>query len=382
MYDFDSFLDRYNTESVKWGVYPKDVLPMWVADMDFASPPEVVKALQKRVEHGVFGYPMVTNEMKEVVIRRMEKRYGWKVNLEDILFIPGVVPGFNLTCQAFAGPGSSILMQTPVYPPFLDAPKKAGAESIEVELVQGLDGRYTVDYDTFEHAIRPNTKVFMLCNPHNPVGRVFEKPELEKLAEICLCHHLLICSDEIHSDLSYSGHQHIPIASLSEEIAQQTVTLIAPSKTFNIAGLECSVLLCKNQEYKKKIEEARRGLIGGVNLLGLVAGISAYREGDAWLEELLVVLEGNRDYLVNFVHTRMPEIKVYPAEGTYLAWLDCRSLEKIEGAYEFFLKQARVALNNGKDFGKPGEGFLRFNFGCPRTMVQEALQRMEQALHG
>jgi cystathionine beta-lyase len=354
---------------------------MWVADMDFTSPPEVIKALQKRVEHGVFGYPMVTNEMKEVVIRRMEKRYGWKVDLEDFLFIPGVVPGFNLTCQAFAGQDSSVLMQTPVYPPFLDAPRKAGADSIEVELVQGKDGRYSVDFDAIERAIRPDTKVFMLCNPHNPVGRVFEKSELEKMAEICLRHHLVICSDEIHSDLLFSRQRHIPIASLSEEIAQQTVTLIAPSKTFNIAGLECSMLLCKNQEYKKRIEQARRGIMGSVNLLGLVAGVSAYQEGDTWLKELLVVLGGNRDYLVNFVQTRLPEIKIFPPEATYLAWLDCRSLQKPEGAYEFFLKQARVALNNGKDFGKPGEGFLRFNFGCPHSMVQDALQRMEHALH-
>jgi cystathionine beta-lyase len=349
--------------------------------MDFVSPPEVIAALHERVEHGVFGYPMVTKEMKEVVVRRLEQRYGWKIDPCDLIFVPGVVPGFNLVCQAFAGAGDSIIMQTPVYPPFLDAPQHAGGARIEAELVRDDNGRYGIDFEAFENAIQPNTKVFMLCNPHNPVGRVFEVYELERLAEICLRHHVLICSDEIHSDLVFSGHEHTPIASLSQEISEHTVTLIAPSKTFNIAGLECSVIICQNQEMRKQIENARRGLIGGVNVLGLAAGMSAYRDGDAWLKELLVVLESNRDLLVNFLHERLPEIKCSVPEGTYLAWLDCRALTYPQGAFEFFLKEAKVALNNGKDFGAPGEGFLRFNFGCPNVMVQEALDRMERAVH-
>jgi cystathionine beta-lyase len=381
MYDFEHFPDRRSTESVKWGFFPADVLPMWVADMDFVSPPEVIAALQERVEHGVFGYPMVTKEMKEVVVQRMAARYAWKIDQSDILFVPGVVPGFNLTCQTFAGAGDSIVMHTPIYPPFLEAPQHAGAERIEVELKKEPSGRYEVDFEAFESAIKPNTKLFMLCNPHNPVGRVYEKVELEKMAEICLRHGLVICSDEIHSDLVFSGHHHIPIAALSDEIAQQTITLIAPSKTFNIAGLECSVIICKNHDYKKKLETARRGLMGGVNLLGLVAGLSAYRDGDTWLKELLVVLEGNRDLVVDFIRARLPEIKVYAPEGTYLAWLDCRSLQVEGESCEYFIKQAKVALNNGKEFGAPGDGFLRFNFGCPRPMVLEALERMEQTLH-
>lgn len=381
MYDFEYFPNRRKTESVKWGIFGDGVLPMWVADMDFVSPPAVVEALQKRVSHGVFGYPMVTHEMNEVVIERMAERYNWPVEESDLIFVPGVVPGFNLVCQAFAGGGDSIIMLTPVYPPFLAAPVHAGAERIEVELVREASGRYVIDFEAFERAIRPNTKVFMLCNPHNPVGRVFEKNELEKLAEICLRHDIMICSDEIHSDLVFSGHRHIPIATLGKEIGDQTVTLIAPSKTFNIAGLECSVIICPNEEFRQKLETARRGLLGHVNLLGLVAGVSAYREGDPWLSELMLTLEGNRDYLVKFIRERMPEITLYTPEGTYLAWLDCRALTVPEGAYEFFLKKAKVALNPGKEFGLSGEGFLRFNFGCPRAMVQEALERMEQALH-
>lgn len=382
MYDFEHFPERRSTESVKWRLYAEDVLPMWVADMDFVSPEPVIADLQKRVQHGIFGYPMVSDEMRNVVVTRMLKRYGWKISPQDVIFVPGVVPGFNLTCQAFAGAGDSILMQTPVYPPFLDAPVHAGAERVEVELVRTASGRYEIDFAAFEEAIRLNTRVFMLCNPHNPVGRVYTRAELSRLAEICLRHNVMICSDEIHSDLIFSGNQHTPIASLNDEIAQRSVTLIAPSKTFNIAGLECSAIICPNAEYRKKLETARRGMLGGVNVLGLTAGVSAYREGDAWLKELLVVLEHNRDLMVTFMRERMPEIKIYPAEATYLAWLDCRALNLEMEASEFFLKQAKVALNKGKDFGEPGEGFVRFNFGCPPSMVQEALERMEKSLKG
>ncbi|MHC1741360.1 MAG: MalY/PatB family protein [Anaerolineaceae bacterium] len=380
MYDFEHFPNRRETESVKWGIYSEDVLPMWVADMDFMSPPEVIEALKKRVEHGVFGYPMITKEMKQVVMQRMEEKYQWKLEPEDLLFVPGVVSGFNLVCQAFSEAGDSIVMHTPIYPPFLEAPQNASASCIEVDLVREPSGRYVVDYESFERSIRPDTKVFMLCNPHNPVGRVYTKDELERMAEICRKKGLVICSDEIHSDLVYSGHQHISIATINEEIAQQTITLIAPSKTFNIAGLDCSVLICQNKEYMKRIESARRGLLGGVNLLGLVAGINAYTQGDAWLKELMVVLESNRNLLVDFVRNRIPEIQVNAPEATYLAWLDCRKLNLELGAYKYFLTHSKVALNNGKDFGASGAGFLRFNFGCPQSMVQEALERMEKGL--
>jgi cystathionine beta-lyase len=299
-----------------------------------------------------------------------------------VVFVPGVVPGFNLVCQALAGAGDSIIMFTPVYPPFLSAPANAGAEKIEVPMLQSAQGRYEIDFEAFEAAIQTNTKVFMLCNPHNPVGRVFSREELQQLGDICLRHGVTICSDEIHSDLVFSGHTHTPIASISEDFDQNSVTLIAPSKTFNIAGLECSAILCKNPELRKKLETARKGLLGGVNVLGLTAGMAAYQQGDEWLKELLAVLETNRDLLTNFIQARIPEIKIFPAEATYLAWLDCRELNLPGGAYNFFLKEGRVALNEGKDFGAPGEGFLRFNFGCPTVMVQEALERMEEAVRG
>jgi len=381
MYDFERFPDRRKSESVKWGIYDEDVLPMWVADMDFVSPPAVIEALQKRVEHGVFGYPMVQSELRKAVVERMKKRYQWEISEQDLIFLPGVVPGFNLACQAFTGAGDSVLMQTPIYPPFLSAPRNAGAERIEVPLMQTASGYFEIDFPAFEAAIQPNTRLFMLCNPHNPVGRVYSKTELEKLADICLKHHILICSDEIHSELTFSGFHHTPIASLDEQVAQNTVTLIAPSKTFNIAGLESSVAICKNSELRKQLEGARKGLLGGVNVMGLTACLSAYQGGDAWLKELLVVLERNRDLMVEFIRARMPGIKVNPPEATYLAWLDCRGLQLEGGAYQYFLQRAKVALNDGKEFGIPGEGFLRFNFGCPEAMMLEALQRMERALN-
>jgi cysteine-S-conjugate beta-lyase len=353
---------------------------MWVADMDFVSPQPVIDALKKRVEHGIFGYPLVSKELKETVVERMASRYQWKISAEDLIFVPGVVPGFNLTCQALSEPGDSILMQTPVYPPFLKAPGYTKAESIEVDLVQDQSGQYRIDFEAFENAIRENTKVFLFCNPHNPVGRVYRKDELEKLAEICLKHHLIICSDEIHSDLVYSGYNHIPIASLGSEIEQNAVTLIAPSKTFNIAGLECSVIICRNPGIRQKLECARRGLLASVNVLGLAAAQSAYQYGGEWLDELLVVLERNRDFLVKFVYENLPGIKMAIPEGTYLAWLDCRELPSVEDPCRFFLEKAKVALNDGREFGSAGKGFLRLNFGCPEAMLAEALLRMKQAL--
>lgn len=380
MGEFSSFPDRRKTESVKWGVYGEDVLPMWVADMDFKSPQPVIDALKQRVEHGIFGYPMVTDEFKEIIAERMMKRYNWQVSTEDLVFIPGVVPGFNLVCQALTAPGDSVIMQTPVYPPFLLVPENAAVAGITVDLVVDKFGQYRIDLEAFEQGIQENTKVFLLCNPHNPVGRVFRRDELEALADICLRHGLTVCSDEIHSDLIFSGYRHIPMASLNKEIGMKTVTLIAPSKTFNIAGLECSVIICKDAETRKKIDTARKGLLGGVNVLGLTAGYAAYKNGDEWLEELLANLERNRDLLMHFVHENLPGIKMSMPEGTYLAWLDCRGLNLAEEPHQFFLKEAKVALNDGREFGKAGVGFLRLNFGCPEGMLIEALLRMKQAL--
>lgn len=375
-----SSCSRLGTDSVKWGLYGDDVLPLWVADTDFQSPSAVIEALHQRVDHGVFGYPLNPPELAELVVARMADRYGWKISAKDMIFIPGVVPGFNLVCQAVTKPGESVLVQPPVYPPILKAAEYAGANGIHAELVEQPDGSYTVDFDALEAKILEDTRCLVFCNPHNPVGKVYSRQELERLAEICLRHHLIIISDEIHSDLIFSGCKHVPIASLSNEVAQSTVTLIAPSKTFNIAGLGCAVLICTNHELLTKIESARRGLLGEVNLLGLTAATAAYKEGEGWLREMMGVLESNRDFVYDFLQKHLPEIKMRKPDATYLAWLDCRELKFHEGASNFFLKQAKIALNRGEDFGEGGQGFVRLNFGCSRELLTEGLERMEKAI--
>lgn len=371
---------RLGSDSIKWSLFGDDVLPLWVADTDFRSPMAVIDALQKRVNHGVFGYPVDPPELGELVAARMDERYGWKVTPKDMLFIPGVVPGFNLVCQAVTRSGESLIVQPPVYPPILQAAQNANARSIQAELVRKPDGSYEVDFDALEELIEEDTRCLLLCNPHNPVGKVFSQQELEKLAEICVRHKLIICSDEIHSDLVFSGNQHVPIASLSNEIANNTVTLIAPSKTFNIAGLECAVLICTNHDLLKKIDAARRGLLGGVNVLGLTAAVAAYRYGGEWLTKMMVILESNRDYLSEFIRTRLPQINMREPDATYLAWLDCRELGLKEEAFKFFMKNAKVALNRGKDFGPGGRDFVRLNFGCSRELLTDALDRMGKAV--
>ncbi|HOV05698.1 MAG TPA: PatB family C-S lyase [Anaerolineaceae bacterium] len=372
--------ERRGTDSVKWGLYEKDVLPLWVADMDFVSPPAVIAALQQRVDHGVFGYAMESKELKELILARMEKLYQWKIKLEDIVLLPGVVAAFNLVCQAVTSPGESILIQPPVYPPFFQAPRYAGARTVVNEVRVKDDGKYGIDFEDFESALEKDTRCFLLCNPHNPIGRVYTRQELHAMAEICLRHNMVICSDEIHSDLVYPGASHVPIASIDAEIANQTVTLIAPSKTYNIAGLECSALICTNAELREKIQHARRGLLGGVNALGMIAGAAAYREGDDWLREVMAVLESNRDFLMGYLAEKLPAIKMIQPEATYLAWLDCRELNLPVSPAKYFLEHARVAVNAGEDFGKPGEGFVRLNFGCTRSTLLEALERMRRVI--
>jgi len=353
---------------------------MWVADMDVRSPQAVIDALKRRVSAGVYGYPLDSKELAEVVVERMQERYGWAISPEDILFVPGVVSGFNLAAQAFTPPGSSLIVQTPVYPPILHASENAQARGIFNDLIRREDGSYEIDFDAFEQSIAEDTRTFILCNPHNPVGRVFTQKELEKLAEICLRNHVVIISDEIHSDLVYRGHSHIPIASLSGEIEKETITLIAPSKTFNIAGLDCSFIIATDAEKRNQLEKARRGILGHVNIMGLTAALAAYREGQDWLDQLLVELEENRHFVSDFVANHLPGIRMALPEGTYLAWLDCRGLSLPQDPYHFFLERARVAMNDGGEFGKAGEGFLRLNFGCSKRMLTDALTRMEKAL--
>lgn len=377
--DFDQIIDRLNSDSSKWCHYDPDVLPLWVADMDFAAPDVVVQALQERVAHGVFGYCQPPKQLREVVQARLANSYGWNVEENEILFIPGVVSGFNLVCRAIGAPGDEVLVQPPIYPPMLTAPGNSGRICTSVPLVEG-DGRYKIDFAAFEQSITEHTSLFLLCSPHNPTGRVFEMHELERMAEICLAHNVTICSDEIHCDIVYPGHRHIPIASLDADVAAHTITLFAPSKTFNIPGLKCSVGVVQDPDLLKALNRAAAGIVPGVNALGYTAALAAYRDGQPWLDELLLYLEANRDYLLAYLAAYIPTIKCKQPEGTFLAWLDCRDAGIPGNPHEFFLEQARVALNDGTNFGEAGEGFVRLNFGCPNAVLTEALDRMRAAL--
>ncbi|MFN2226370.1 MAG: MalY/PatB family protein [Anaerolineae bacterium] len=373
-------IDRQASESVKWHRYDADVLPLWVADMDFRSPQAVIDALRERAEHGIFGYPQELPGLRPTIVERLARLWGWHVDPEALIFVPGVVTGFTQAIHATTAPGDGVLAQTPVYYPILHAPPKAGCRLDQMELTRQPDGRYEVDLDRFQAAITPRTRIFVLCNPHNPVGRVFRRDELEAMAEICLQHDMIICADEIHNELVLRGHHHLPIACLSPEVAQRTITLMAPSKTFNIAGLQFSVVIIENEELRKQFVAAGQGLVSWVNLMGQVAALAAYRDGDPWLAGIMDYLEANLDFLIEYVEAYLPGVTMARPEGTYLAWLDCRSANLPTSPHEFFLEKARVALNEGATFGHGGEGFVRLNFACPRSTLEQALERMRAAL--
>lgn len=376
---FDRPIDRCTSDSVKWRVYEEDVLPLWVADMDFPVPPAVSQAVRERATHDVYGYAMPPDELPQVIQERLANLYDWRVEVEEILLLPGVVSGFNVACRAVGEPGDEILVEPPIYPPMLSAPANVGHECRHVPLVDGPDG-YERDLDAFEAAITERTSLFLLCSPHNPAGRVFGRRELEDVAEICLRHDVVICSDEIHCDIVYRGHPHVPIAAVSPEIAARTITLFAPSKTFNIPGLGCSVGVIQDADLRERFDQARAGLVPHVNLFGYAAALAAYRDGQEWLEGLLSYLEANRDYVLGYIEQHWPEIRCHRPEGTFLAWLDCRDAGIPGSPFDFFLENARVALGDGAHFGEEGEGFVRLNFGCPRATLEEALERMRGAL--
>lgn len=387
-FDFDTAVNRRGSDSSKWIQYGDDVLPMWVADMDFASPQPILDAVRERVDHGVFGYGRPPFELREALAQRMAQRHHWTIEPENVSFLPGLVCGLNLLCRAIGKPGDGVLVNTPVYMPFLSAPINQDRELHHAELARttvmenGSERiHYEIDFDALEAAIQPNTRLFILCNPHNPVGRVYTKQELETVAELCLKHDLVLCSDEIHCDLTLGDSNHISIASLSPEIADRTITLIAPSKTFNIPGLGCSAAIVQNPELRAQMDNTAKGIIPHVNLLGYRAGLAAYTQCDEWHSGLLNYLTANRDFLVDYIDNQIPSLRVTRPEGTYLAWIDCSNTE-IEGSTQnFFVEQAKVAFNNGPAFGAGGENFVRLNFGCPRSTLEEGLARVKAVLH-
>jgi cystathionine beta-lyase len=379
-YEFDKLIDRHNSDSTKWRRYDADVLPLWTADMDFASPAPVIEALHRRVDHGVFGYCVDSAELRETVAERLAALHDWQVQPSEILLQSGVIGGFQRVCAVAATQQEGVLVQPPVYPPILEAPRHNGSVHQEAQLARLPDGRYEIDFDALEATIDQRTRVLILCNPHNPVGRVFTRHELERVAEICLRRGLLVCSDEIHCDLLYPGMAHTPVASLDAEIAARSVTLMAPSKTFNVAGLRCSLAVIPDEKLRRRIQAEKTRHFAEVNTLGIVAALAAYRDGQEWLNQVLDYLLKNRDLVVRFVQHELPGMQVLAPEATYLAWIDCRKSGIPGSAYQFFLHHARVALQDGADFGPGGEGFVRLNFGCPRSTLLQALERMKAAL--
>ncbi|MEJ2561953.1 MAG: PatB family C-S lyase [Anaerolineales bacterium] len=375
-YDFDRIIDRRGTGSWKWSkADAEDVIPLGVADMDFASPPAVLDALRARVDHGVFGYSYPTRELTATIQARLEKKYAWEIEEEWIVWLPGLVPGLNAACRAAGDVGDQVLSAVPVYPPFLSAPKNMRRELCSAPLQ--LDGEcWTFDFEALEAAVTPKTRLFMLCNPHNPVGRAFSRQELEALAEFCQRHDLVICADEIHCELILEpGVEHLPIATLSPEVAAHTLTFMSPSKTFNLAGIGVAFAIVSDDHLRRTFKKAIAGIVPHVNALGYTACLAAYRDGAEWHQALLDYLRGNRGLVFEAINAA-PDLSTTPVEATYLAWIDTRAAE-IENPGEFFL-QAGVDMWDGVDFGGPG--FIRINFGLPRSRLREGLRRIQTAM--
>jgi cystathionine beta-lyase len=387
-YDFDKIIDRSHTHSFKWGLCEKKMgsngLPMWVADMDFEAPREVTDALVRRSEHGIFGYTLRPESYDAALINWLKKRHNWDIKREWILTTPGVLPAVSIALLAFTCPGDSVVIQSPVYHPFKPLIQGNGRKVIENQL-KLVNGKYGMDFEALEHILANDKqiKLMILCSPHNPVGRVWEKAELERLADICIKHNILILADEIHSDLIMNGHTHTPLAGISQEIAGQVITCTSASKTFNLAGLACANIIISDKTLYDKFKNMSDNLqISLPNLFGIAATEAAYTYGQEWLERLLVYLNANYEFMVDYLKTVVPQINVTPLEGTYLAWLDFRKFGLDDIRLDTLLQnQAGVWLNSGPSFGSGGLGFQRLNIACPRKILQEGLSRIAVAVN-
>ncbi len=385
-YNFNNVIERRKTNSAKWDAVErlygdKDVLPMWVADMDFQTPPKVIEALKKQAEHGIFGYTYKPPSYYQPFLDWMERRHGWKIKPGWLTYSPGVVTALNICVLALTQPGDKVILQPPVYYPFFRVVLNNGRQVVNNPL-KLKNGRYFMDFDDLEKRAGSRTRVMIISSPHNPVGRSWEKEELARLGEFCLKKDIVLISDEVHSDLIYPGHKHIPTASISDELALKTITCVAPSKTFNLAGLKTSVIIIPNPKLRRRFNIMLSNLgIGMDNSFGLVAFESAYRYGEDWLEELLEYLNQNLEYALKYFGGKIPAIKVIKPEATYLLWLDCRELGfDDEGLKEFMTRKAKVGLDDGPPFGPGGQGFQRMNIACPRATLEEGLKRIEKAV--
>ena len=379
-FDFDHAPERRDTDSQKWQKYAgRDVLPLWVADMDFKSPPAIIEALHRRVDHGIFGYARPVKSTVDAVVDAMEQRYSWKIDPAWIVWLPGLVVGLNVTAQAFAQPGEEILTLAPVYPPFMSAPKNSARVSVSVPFAIE-QGAWTIDWDALERAVTPRTKLFYLCNPHNPLARVWRRAELVRLAEFCERHNLVLCSDEIHCDLILDpALPHVPTSVLSPEIAARTITLMAPSKTYNVPGLGTSIAIIPDAMRRARFVRATAGIVAEVTCLGFTACEAAYRDSEPWRQALIAYLRGNRDYLLDAIARELPGVRVEaPVEATYLLWMNVSALGLEQPAAHF--EKHGAGLSDGAMFGAAKGTHVRLNFGCARATLVEAIRRLKTAI--
>ncbi|WP_337806771.1 MalY/PatB family protein [Prevotella pectinovora] len=380
-YDFDKVTPRCGTNSYKWdSTDDKEVLPMWVADMDFPTAPCIINALEKRVEHGIFGYTRVPEEYYDAVISWFSRRHHWKPRREWFIYTSGVVPALSAVIKALTNVGDKVLTLTPVYNCFFSSIRNNGCE-LDSCALRYEDNTFSIDYEDLERrAADPKTTLMLLCNPHNPSGRVWTREELRRIGDICIKNNVVVVADEIHCELVHPGFTYTPFASVSEEFQKHSVTCVAPSKAFNIAGLQIANIIVENDKWRQRIDKAINiNEVCDVNPFGVIATIAAYNEGEEWLNQLLQYIHGNYLFFKDYCEEHLPQLPVAPLEGTYLAWMDCRSLgipsEELE---EELMKEAKLWLNAGSMYGKEGEGFMRWNLACPRQLVKEGLERFSQ----
>ncbi len=381
-YDFDKIVNRRGTNAVKWEAVSEDVLPMWVADMDFETVPKIKERLIKRVENGAFGYVDFPENYYGCQIKWWEKRHQFSIKKEWIEFCTGVIPSLSSSVAALLSPGDKVIIQTPVYNYFNTSIVNNGCEIVLNELIF-KDNHYEMDYKSFEDQIvAEKVKMFILCNPHNPVGRVWTKDELQKIGDICLKHGVYVVSDEIHGDLILRGYKHVPFISVDPRFKDITITCTAPSKTFNLAGLKNSNMIIPNPDIKKKVNRAANDKeVAESNVFGIEGLIGAYEDGEEWLEDLLDYLSENRQIIKSFVEEELPNVKLVDAQGTYLAWLDCSYYEKTSSEImEILVQSGKVRISSGSQFGAAGDGFIRINFACPRSLLVDGLNRIKKGL--
>ena len=376
-FNFDEIVDRRDTGSLKWDKYGgRDVLPLWVADTDFRSPPAVIEALQQRVAHGVFGYGEAPQGLVDTVMETLEREFAWLIDPSWLVWLPGLVSGLSVTCRAVGKAGDSVAVQTPVYPPFLKVPALVDRKLETIPLQGNNTAGWSFDKNRFAQGLSDSTRLFLLCHPHNPVGRLWTETELSEMAEVCLSKRVVICSDEIHNQLILDqDRRHVPLATLGPEIAARTITLLAPSKAFNVAGLGCSVAVIPDEALRRRFSRAMAGIVPHVNVLGLVAAQASWQHGAPWLAAQIEYLRANRDYLAQQI-ADLPGITMAKVEATYLAWLDISALELTDPMAHF--ESHGLGFSPGKDFAGPDH--VRLNFGCPRSVLEKACSRLSAAV--